>query len=48
MPCKIPTYLYRGDANSKNIRDLKTTLRGYQLQTNLLKGGRGMIFFRHH
>lgn len=37
--------LYRGDSDSRNIRDLKQTLHHGQLQTALLKGGLGHLIF---
>jgi hypothetical protein len=41
----IPPLLFRGDSDTKNIRDLKNTLHYQQLQTNLLKGGIGHEIF---
>lgn len=45
MTNRIPSILYRGDADSYTIRDLKHTLNLSQLQTNLLKGGTGHAVF---
>lgn len=42
---EIPQVLYRGDADRKNIRNLKSTLHFSQLQTNLLDGGEGHAIF---
>jgi hypothetical protein len=41
----IPKILYRGDADKKGVRDLRSTLHLYQLQTNLLKAGTGHEIF---
>jgi hypothetical protein len=45
MASGIPSLLYRGDDDRKQVRDLKQTLHHSQLQTNLLKGGKGHVIF---
>ena len=45
MNGNIPQILIRGDADPKQIRDLKITLKQNQLLTNLLKGGKGHAVF---
>jgi len=42
---KIPGKLYRGDDDRYQVRDLKATLNHSQLQTNLLRGGKGHEIF---
>jgi hypothetical protein len=37
----LPEYLYRGDRDFKKIRNLRETITGYQLLTNLINGGNG-------
>ncbi|GET20668.1 hypothetical protein [Prolixibacter denitrificans] len=41
MKYRIPRFLYRGDNDHKNKRELKNTLSYYQLQSNLINGGVG-------
>ncbi len=45
MNGNIPQKLIRGDADPKQIRDLKNTLTQNQLVTNLLKGGESHAVF---
>lgn len=42
----IPEKLYRGDADRKNCRQLKTHLKNGLLFTNLISGGNGSIVFK--
>lgn len=41
MKTNLPEYLYRGDSDDRNARLLKGTISHYQLQTNLINGGKG-------
>lgn len=42
----LPKFLYRGDSDKKNDRNLKSTINHNQLHTNLLKGGFGEKIFK--
>lgn len=41
----FPKYLYRGDSDKKNERDLRFTLNGSVIKTNLCNGGNGREIF---
>lgn len=39
----LPQYLYRGDSDPNNKRQLKSTLNSGLLLTNLISSGNGLI-----
>lgn len=45
MGLKLPRVLYRGDSDAHKVRDLKATINGGVLKTNLCSGGSGKEIF---
>src|SRR4051812_3168526 len=43
----IPRFLFRGDSDPQNVRQLKLTFNSGLLLTNLINGGNGREILRH-
>jgi len=44
----LPKYLYRGDGDPENKRQIRTSIKGSYLRTHLLNGGDGKRIFREN